>query len=130
MPTALPSWKLTVMRQVGEQVLDRVAQRLALQHGLLELLVHEVVVVAIVVEELHLHFVDDDAIDGIGRTEALDEHGAGADVAQLGLDEGAEVARRAVLDGEDQVKVVLVLDNHARAHLRCGNRHKKTPDLC
>jgi hypothetical protein len=32
-----------------------------------------------------------------------------------------------VLDRKDQVKLVVVLDNHARAHLRGGNRHKENP---
>jgi hypothetical protein len=115
--------------EVGKEIIDGIAEGFTLEHGLLEALVHEVVVVAIVVEKLHLNFVDDDAIDGIWRAEALDEHGAGADVAQLGLNEGAQVAGRAVLYGEDEVQIVLELDNHARAHLRCGNRHKK-PLIC
>jgi hypothetical protein len=117
-------------RQVRQQIVHRVAQSLALQVGLLEgLHVHEVVVVPIVVQELHLDFVNDDALNGVGRTEALDEHRAGADVAKLGLDERAEVTRRAVLHREDEVEVILELDNHARAHLRGGNRHKKTPNF-
>jgi hypothetical protein len=32
-----------------------------------------------------------------------------------------------VLHREHQVKFIVVLDNHARAHLRCGNRHKENP---
>jgi len=32
-----------------------------------------------------------------------------------------------VLDGEDEVELVVVLDDHARAHLRGGNRHKRNP---
>ena len=61
---------------------------------------------------------------GSGRTEALDVHGAGADVAQLSLNEGAQIARGAVLDREDEVQVVFEFDDHAGAHLRGGNRHK------
>ena len=41
------------------------------------------------------------------------EHGAGAQVAQLGLDEGAQVAGRAVLDAENGVQIIVVLDDHA-----------------
>ena len=52
------------------------------------------------------------------------EHGAGFEVAQLGLDEGAQVAGRAVLDLEDHVQLVVVLDDHARTKLSGGNRHK------
>jgi hypothetical protein len=32
-----------------------------------------------------------------------------------------------VLHRKDGVKVIVVLDNHARAHLRSGNRHRKNP---
>src|SRR5271170_7035306 len=53
------------------------------------------------------------------------EHCAGAQVAQLGLDEGAEVAGGAVLDGKDGVEFVVVLNDHARTHLGGGNRHGK-----
>ena len=42
------------------------------------------------------------------------EHGAGLEIAQLGLDEGAQVAGRAMLDFENQVKLIVVLDDHAR----------------
>ena len=56
------------------------------------------------------------------------EHGAGPQVAQFGLDEGAQVAGRAVLHLEDQMQLVVVLDDHARTHLSGGNRHRgKTP---
>src|SRR6185312_6293458 len=59
--------------------------------------------------------------------EALHEHGSRADVPQLGLDEGAQVAGRAVLHRKHQVEVVVVLDDHARTHLGGGNRHRKAP---
>ena len=52
------------------------------------------------------------------------EHGAGAEVAQFGLDEGAQVAGGAVFDLEDQVQLVVVLDDHAGTHLGGGNRHR------
>ena len=111
--------------QVGREVFDGIAERGALEHGLLVVhRIHEVVVVAVGVEELHGDFVDDHFFDGVGGAEAVLEHGAGADVAQLGLDEGAQVAGRAVLDLEDQVQLVVVLDDHAGTHLSGGNRHK------
>ena len=111
-------------RQVGQQVFHCIAESVALQHCLLKLLVHEVVLVPVVVQELHLHLVDDDPLNGVGGAEALNKHCAGAYIAKLRLDKRAEVARRAVLHREHQVKVVLEFDDHARAHLRCGNRHK------
>ena len=76
--------------------------------------VHEVVVVAVGVEKLHLHFVDGDLLDGIAGAEAVLEHGAGAQIAQLGLDERPQVAGGAMLDAEDRVQIVVVLDDHAR----------------
>jgi hypothetical protein len=41
------------------------------------------------------------------------EHGAGAQVTQLGLDEGAKVAGGAVLNAEDGMQIIVVLDDHA-----------------
>src|SRR5580698_5893279 len=53
------------------------------------------------------------------------EHGAGTQIAELGLDERAQVSRGPMLNGEDRVQLVVVLDDHARTHLCGGNRHKK-----
>jgi hypothetical protein len=47
------------------------------------------------------------------------EHGSGAQVAQLGLDESAKIAWGAVLDAEHRVQIIIVLDDHAGTHL-CG----------
>ena len=111
--------------QVRREVFDGVAKGRALEHGLLEVLrVHEVVIVAVGVEELHEDFVDDHLLNGVGGAEAVLEHGAGLQVAQLGLDEGAKIAGRAVLDLEDRVQLVIVFDDHARTKLSGGNRHK------
>src|SRR5271167_1071168 len=81
--------------------------------------VHEVVIVAVGVEKLHLHLVNGDLLDRIAGAEAVLEHGSGPQVAELGLDKGAQVARGAMFDAEHRVKIVVVLDDHARAHL-CG----------
>src|SRR5882757_7377125 len=67
--------------QIWNQILHRVAKCFALQHRLLKRLIHEVVVVAVVVQKLHLHLINDDTVDGIGRTKALNEHRARADVS-------------------------------------------------
>ncbi len=111
--------------QICGEVLDRIAQRGAIEHGLLVVhRIHEVVIIAVGVEELHGDFVHDHLFDGVGGAEAVLEHGAGFEVAQFGLDEGAKVAGRAVLDFEDRVKLVVMLDDHARAELGGGNRHR------
>jgi hypothetical protein len=55
--------------------------------------------------------------------EAVLEHGSGTQVAQLGLDKGAQVAGRAVLDGEYGVQIIVVLDDHAGTQLGGRDRH-------
>ena len=51
------------------------------------------------------------------------EHGAGSQVAQLGLDEGAQIARGAVFDAEDGMQIIVVLDDHAGTKLGGRNGH-------
>src|SRR5713101_941226 len=51
------------------------------------------------------------------------EHGAGAQVAELGLDESAQVAGSTVLDAEHGMQIIVVLDDHAGAELGRRNRH-------
>ena len=51
------------------------------------------------------------------------EHGAGTEVAQLRLDESAEVAGGTVLDAEYGMQVIVVLDDHAGTELGRWNRH-------
>src|SRR5579872_1323457 len=85
--------------------------------------VHEIEIVAILVEELHGDFIHVDSFNCVAGAEAVLKHGAGADVPQLGLDEGPQVPWGAVLDTEDQVQVVVVLNDHARTHLGCWNSH-------
>ena len=63
--------------------------------------IHEVVVVTVIVEVLHLNLIDGDFFDRVCGTEAVLEHGTSAQVAQLGLDESAQVAGGAVLDAEN-----------------------------
>src|SRR5205814_1120956 len=73
--------------------------------------------------EFHVDLIYVDLLDGVGRAEAVLEHGAGAQVAELGLNEGAQVTRGAVLHFEDGVQLPVVLDDHARTHLGCWDRH-------
>src|SRR5258705_12634739 len=91
--------------------------------------VHEVVVVAIRIEKLHRNLIDDDTLDRVGRAEAVLEHGSGAQITQLSLNESAQVARGAMLHAENSVQLIVVLDDHARTHLGGGNRHtEKAPN--
>src|ERR1019366_9633080 len=85
--------------------------------------VHEVIIVAVGVEELHLHFVDGDPFDGIAGAESVLEHGSSTEVAQFGLDEGAQVSRGAVFHAEHRVQLIVMLDDHAGTHLCGWNRH-------
>ena len=111
--------------QVGNQVVDRVPQNLFGQMRLLVIRrVHEVVAVSVVVQVLHLDFIDVDFFNRIGRTEAVLEHRAGAQVAQLGLDEGAQVAGSAVFDAEHGVQIIVVLDDHTGTELCGRDRHR------
>jgi hypothetical protein len=52
------------------------------------------------------------------------KHGSGAKIAQLGLDEGAQVTRSAVFDAEYGVQIIVVLDDHAGTHLGGRDRHR------
>src|SRR5208282_6563040 len=92
--------------QIGNQVVHRIAQNVFGQVGLFVIRgVHEVVIVTVGIKELHVDLVHIDLFDGIGRAEAVFEHSAGTKIAQLGLDEGAQVARRPVFDGEYGVQI-------------------------
>src|SRR4029077_13192715 len=116
--------KLHLDLEIGCEVLDGVSENVAGQVSLLVVFrVHEVVVVAVVVEVLHVFLVHVDLLDRVGRAEAVLEHGSGAQVAELGLNEGAQVAGRAVLDAEHGVQIIVVLDDHAGAKLGGRNRH-------
>src|ERR1700690_2014173 len=92
--------------------------------GLLVVLgIHEAIIVAVAVQELHVDLIDVDLLDRVGRAEAVFEHGAGAQVAQLGLDKGAEIAGGTVLDGEHGMQIIVELNDHAGTELGRGNRH-------
>src|SRR5579859_7068983 len=89
--------------------------------------VHEVITVAILIEELHGDFVHRDLFNGITGAETMLEHRPGADIAQLGLNECPQIAGRAVFHGKDQVQVIIVLNDHAWTHLCCWNCHESGP---
>ena len=79
-------------------------------------------VVAVGVAELERAAVGVQHLHGLGRVEALVERAAVPEVAELGLDEGAQVARRAVLGFHHQVRLVVELDHLAFAEV-VGGRH-------
>src|ERR1019366_429531 len=74
--------------------------------------------------KLHVDLIDVNFVDGIGRAETMLEHGAGAQVAQFGLDKSAQIARGAVFDAEHGMQVIVVLDDHAGTELGRWNRHR------
>src|SRR5208282_1737595 len=76
------------------------------------------------VQEFHLLLVHIDLFNGIGRTEAVLEHGAGAQIAQFRLDECAQVARRAMVDAEHGMQIIVVLNDHAGTKLGGRDRHR------
>ena len=68
--------------QIRRQILHRIAESVALQMCLLVALGgHEIVVIAVAIEELHVNFIDYDPVDRIGRAKTVLEHGPGAQVA-------------------------------------------------
>ena len=86
--------------------------------------IHEAVVVAILVEEFHGDLIHVDLLDRVAGAKAMLEHGAGANIAQFGLNEGPQVAGSTVLHAEDQMQVVVVFNDHPRTHLGCWNCHE------
>src|SRR5579864_8573589 len=112
--------------KIGDEIVHGVAQNFLGQMSLLIVRsVHEVVRVSVGIEELHFHFIHIHFFNRIGRAKAVLEHGARAQIAQLGLDESAKIARRAVLHTEHGMKVIVVLDDHAGAELRGRDRHRE-----
>src|SRR6266404_8483389 len=82
-------------------------------------------IVTFLVEEFHLDLAQDDALDAIFRAEAVFGLGAGFDVAQLGLDHSAPVARRDMADCHHPPEAVVVLQDHPGAELRGLNQHRR-----
>jgi len=126
-----PVIKLHVNVEIGRQVINRIAQDVLGQVRLLVTLgVHKVVVITVIVEILHLHFVHIDLFQRVGGTETVLEHGAGPYIPQLGLNEGTQVARGTVRNAKNRVQIVVVLDNHARTQLGCWYCHAGKPSPC
>src|SRR3989442_8999583 len=81
--------------------------------------VHEVVVVAVLIEVLHLALVQRRTLHAVFRPELLVRQRAAADVPQLDPHEAPQVARRDVLQLEDPEKILVHLDEHALLQSRC-----------
>ncbi len=88
-------------------------------HLLVCLRVHEVEFVALVVEVLEFHFVEDGAFDEFLGAEPVIDDRAGFEILHARLHGTAFVAGRAVIDAKNREKLALVLDDHAGAKL-CG----------
>src|SRR6185437_2733267 len=103
-------------RQVGNQVILRIADDVVLQRELLVILgVHEVVALAIAVEILELHLIHHDLLNTLLSAEAIINHRAAAQVAHARLHRAALIARRPVVHAVDDVQISFVLDDHAGA---------------
>jgi hypothetical protein len=88
--------------RVGNEVVLRVAQRLVRDVNLLEAgRVHEIEMVRVVVEVLHLALVKRGAFDVLFRAELVVGQGQRPDVAHPTLDVGALVAGREMVEIED-----------------------------
>ena len=86
--------------------------------------VHEHVVGAVPVEELHLPLVDDGLIELlVGPVGALD-HRAGAHVLELGAHEGAALARLDVLELDDGEQALGQVQGHAVVQIVGGDSHQ------
>ena len=77
------------------------------------LVVHEHVVVALAVEELHLALVDDRLLDLLVGAERAVDHRAGADVLELRAHERAALARLHVLELDDGEEPLGEVEGHA-----------------
>ena len=75
--------------------------------------VHEVMVLAVAVEVLHLLLVEHRALDDVFRAQALFRGRLVAQVPGLDPDEAAQVAGRLVLEIEDAEQVARLDDDHA-----------------
>ena len=107
-----------VERDLGDHLLDEVV--LGVAEGdlgdvrlVVGLRVHEHVVVAVVVQVLHVLALDDRLLDLDPGVERLVDHGAGPHVADLRADERAALARLDVLELDDLEQVVVELERDA-----------------
>jgi len=102
---------------------DGVAENVTREVHLLEGFgVHEIVVLAVVVQIFHLLFIEGGALDAVFRREAMFGHGPTAQAAHFHLHETAQVAGSAVLHFENGIEFVVELDDHARTELcRCDH---------
>ena len=107
-----------------------VAEQRLVDRDLLEaLLVHEVELLALLVEELVLLLVEAHALDRLDRAEALVELGAVDQVLELDLLVGRPLAGLDVLGPDHAPQPVLVLEHVARADLVGADLHDLDPKL-
>src|SRR5207302_5349360 len=105
---------------IGNQVVYGFAQLVAGHLHLLERFrVHEMELVALVIEILEFDFVQDGAVHEFFCAEPVVDHDSVPQVFQARLHRTALVAGRPVVGAENSEKLALVLDHHAGAKL-CG----------
>src|SRR5439155_1507696 len=105
--------------RVGHEIVDRLAQRFVRDVDLLVgRRVHEVIMVGVVVQILHLALVERRALDVLLSAEFLVRERQRPDVAQPRLNVGSLVARRQMVQIEDTEQVGSQLDEHAFSETR------------
>ena len=120
--------KFDVYFQIRNQETSGVAQKIAGQMHLLKRLgIHEVEVLAVVVQILHFMLFQLRFLYLIFGRKTVLHHGAGRQLAHFHLHKTAQVAGGAVLHFEDGIKLVIPLDHHAGAYLCCGNHKRELP---
>src|SRR5262249_16002957 len=85
--------------------------------------VHEMKIIAILVEKLHGVLAQDDTLDAILGTKPVLGLRTGLDVAKLGLDHPPPVARRDVGYRHHSPQVLVVFQHHSGAELSHLNQH-------
>jgi hypothetical protein len=88
-------------------------------HLLIGFRVHEMKIVAFVIEIFEFDFVENRAVDKLFGAEAIVNHRAILKIFHARLHGAAFVAGSAVVDAKNREKLALVLDDHAGAKL-CG----------
>ncbi len=107
--------------QLRDEVIGRVSEQFLRQvHLLVVFGIHEVVILAVVVQVLHFLLIQLGLFNFVFGGEAMLGHGAGTETAHFCLHKASQITWRAVSHAEDGIQFVIELDHHSRAQLCCG----------